>query len=132
MCCYIKKKKKKCHYEKGINIKSRQLLLSNVKQYLNIMVASLLVSINIVAANGGEGGKGTCTQLCRVHGPWAGDVWGLQRTVSYPLAENSCNFLVKLLVYYCEPLPLLVYTERQAFRFHLLDDPTYIFVKIIL
>lgn len=60
-----KKKKKKGHYEKGINIKSRQLLLSDVKQYLNIMVASLLVSINIVAANGGEGGKGTCTQLCR-------------------------------------------------------------------
>jgi len=35
--------------------------------------------------------------------PWAGVGW--ERTVSYPLAENCCSFLVKVLIYCYKPLP---------------------------
>lgn len=59
--------------------------------------------------------------------PWAGVGW--ERTVSYPLAENGCSFLVKVLVYCYKPLPLLIYRERQAFGLHLLNDPTDFFTK---
>lgn len=62
--------------------------------------------------------------------PWAGVGWGRERTVSYPLAENCCSFLVKVLIYCYKPLPLLsFYRERQAFRLCLLNDPTDFFSK---
>lgn len=65
-------------------------------------------------------------------GPWAGDQWGLERMVSYPLTENGCSFLVKL-IYCYESLPLFSFIQKDRHSgIHLLDDPTDIFIKIIL